>query len=110
MTTILTAYIGRDNEERLELLQDGVLVTASAVTRAVLKFGSFCLDTDVDTDEFYFLDSNNQVLCLKIGLLTGLAAKNYFDGKLTLFDNSNPEGLAWTNIHITVFNWNICSI
>jgi len=105
-TTIFTVYKDRDNEERIELLQDGVLVTAGAVTRAVLKFGTFVLDTD-DDSEIYFLDSDNQVLCFQLGKLTGLVAKNYFDGKLTIFDNTNTSGLAWANIHITVFNWAI---
>jgi hypothetical protein len=46
-------------------------------------------------------------LCFQLGKLTGLVAKNYFDGNLTIFDNTNTSGLAWANIHITVFNWAI---
>lgn len=110
MVPTLTAYIGRDNEARLELLQDGVLVVASAVTKAVLKFGTFCLDTEVDTDEIYFLTSNNQTLCLKIGLLTGLVAGNYSDGKLTLFDAVNTNGLAWVDLTISVKDWSVCPV
>jgi len=110
MITTLTAYIGRDNEDRLELLQDGVLVAASAVTKAVLKFGTFCLDTEVDTDEIYFLTSDNQTLCLKIGIVTNLVAGAYSDGKITLFDAVNTNGLAWADLRISVKDWAVCPV
>jgi hypothetical protein len=106
---ILYAYIGRDNEERLELKQAGALVTAGAVTRAVLKFCSFCLDTDVDADEIYFLDSDNQTLCMKLGLVDDMAVGAYRDGKLTIYDAANTEGIAWADIGVVSLAWDVCA-
>lgn len=110
MTTELTAYIGRDNEDRLELLQDGVAVVAGAVTGAILRFGDYCLDTDEDPTVIYFLDANNQTLCLKLGLVSGLVAGKYKNGTLTLFDTVNTNGIAWSLINVTARAWNVCHV
>jgi hypothetical protein len=105
----VTAYIGRDNIERLELLQDGVAVVAGAVTRAVLKFGSFCLDTDEITHAsiIYFETADNLVLCLCLGLVTDIRARVY-EGKLTLWDATTTEGYAWDDVTITGIKWPVC--
>jgi hypothetical protein len=100
MTTELIAYIGRDNEDRLELLQDGVPVVAGAITGAVLRFGDYCLDTDDDPTLAYFLDSDNQTVCFKLGLITGLVTGKYKNGTLTLFD-TQIRMIAWSLINVT---------
>lgn len=105
---VLAAYIGRDNEERLQLLQGGSLVTAGAVTRAVLKFSGYCIDTDVDSGVIYFSDSDNQVLCLKLGMVDDIAAGTYRGAKLTLYDVDNTNGIAWTDLVVAVKPWNVC--
>jgi len=104
---VLTAYIGRDNEEALQLLQDGALVAEYAVTRAVFKFGTYCLDTAVDTDIFYF-DDNHQILYLKLGLINDIVAGIHRDGQLTLFDSSTTIGYAWDSFIVSVQNWPVC--
>jgi len=102
---LLTAYIGRDNEERLQLLQDGSLVNAGAVTRAVFKFGDYCLDTDVDSDVIYFADSDNQVLCLKLGLVDDIVAGVYRNEKITIYDAVNIYGIAWAKVNVKINSW-----
>ena len=110
MATTLTAYLGRDNEDRLELLQDGDPVVAGAATGAVLRFGSYCLDTDDDPTLIYFLDSDNQTICFKIGLTPELVVGKYKKGTLTLFDALNSNGLAWEEITIIVKPWDVCPV
>jgi hypothetical protein len=94
MKTKLIAYISRDNEEQIELLVNGALVAENAVTRAVLKFGGYVLDTNVDTNIIYFSSSTNQILCLKLGLIENLIVNDYLRGTLTLYDNVNTNGIA----------------
>lgn len=105
MTTLM-AYIGRDNEERLELLEDDALVAAGVVTRAVFKFDSWVLDTDVDTDVIYFDDANNQTLCLKLGQITDMEKGMYRGGKITLYDIDNVDGIAWGDpVTVIAITW-----
>lgn len=106
----LYAYIGRDNEEQIQLKQNNILVTTGAITRAVFKFGSYCLDTDIDTDEIYFLNDERTVLCLKLGLVTDIVPMANTVGKLTLFDVNNANGLAWAEINVTAVLWDLCTI
>ena len=109
MTTTIYAYIGRDNEEQFELLQAGSLVTAEAVTRAVLKSSSFCLDTDVDTTLIYFETTDNQTLCLKPGLITGLTTGQRIVAYLTLYDTVNTNGIAWEDFLVITSTWPVCT-
>ena len=109
MTTTLTAYIGRDNEERIELLQDGTVVPAGAVTRAVLRSNTFCIDSAVDTNVIYFADSDNQTLCIKAGLIPDLTAGIRIKANLTLYDALNVRGVAWVEFIIKSVSWDSCS-
>jgi hypothetical protein len=106
----LTTYLDRENEERLELLQDGVLVVAGAVTKVVLRFGEFCVDSDVDTDVIYFLDSDKQVLCLRLGLTADLVVGKYKKGTLTVWDSLSEFGIAWAEITVVVKPWAVCPV
>jgi|SRR6056297_2527987 len=103
----LTAYIGRDNEERLGLLQDGSSVVASSVTRAIMRAEAFCLDTDEDPTLLYF-DSDNTVLCIKAGLIPDIAAGEKHTCLITLYDALTTNGYAWDNVKIKVRAWPIC--
>ena len=100
-------YIDRDNIEKLALLQDGVAVTAGAVTKAVLKFSDYCIDTDNDSDQIYFLDSDNQTVCVKIGQIDSIAVGCY-KGFLTIYDSETVNGLAWVEVEINVYKWAVC--
>jgi len=105
----LTAYIGRDNEEQLELLQAGTLVTAGSVTRAILRSDSFCVDTDTDPDIIYFVDEDRTVLGIKPGLISELEANKAYRSKLTIFDGLTTIGYAWVTINIRAYAWEICN-
>ena len=107
MTTILMGYIDRDNEEQIQLLQDGALVVASAVTKAMLRFGEYCIDTAVDTDVIYFADSDNQVLCFKLGQVEDIATGKY-KGQITIFDAEADDGLAWDSVVVRILEWPVC--
>jgi hypothetical protein len=108
MMATATAYIGRNNETKYEILTNDALVTAQTVTRAILKFSSFCIDSDVDDDLIYFEDADNQVLCMRLGMIENLRPGTYENGMLTLFDAANPNGIAWSKIAITVLSWPVC--
>jgi hypothetical protein len=103
----MMAYIGRDNEERLELLQDGSTVAASAVTRAVLRSSAFCIDTDEDPDIIYF-DEDNTVLCIKPGLIPDLTARVRHTCKITIWDALTTNGYAWDSVELRSATWDIC--
>jgi hypothetical protein len=108
--TSLVAYIGRDNEERLELLNNGSVVTAGAVTRAVFKFSAWCLDTEIDSEVFYFLNPANQTLCFKLGLVEGIRVGTFTTGRLTIYDHQNQNGIAWGPRMTVIINaWPVCS-
>jgi len=108
MPEILNIYLGRDNTEIFELQQDGVVVTADAVTRAVLRFGGFCMDTDDEECTELVLSTNNQRIEIQAGNLAGLA-EGIYKGMLTIFDLIGAEnGIAWQAFDIRVKPWNIC--
>jgi len=103
----LIAYIGRDNEERLGLLQDGSSVVASSVTRAILRAEAFCLDTDEDATLLYF-DSDNTVLCIKAGLIPHIVDGEKHTCLITLYDALTTNGYAWDTVIIRTVAWNVC--
>jgi hypothetical protein len=105
----MMAYINRDNEERLELLQDGSTVAVSAVTRAVLRSSSFCIDTDDDPDIIYF-DENNTILCIKPGLIPDLTNGVQHMCYITVWDALTVNGYAWDTVKMKSVTWNICDI
>jgi hypothetical protein len=100
------AWIGRDNVERLELIQDGDPVTADAVTRAVLRFGGYCLDTDVVDDTISLADSAT-VVEVQIGQIAGLLP-GYYQGHLIVYDNPHPNGIMWEQVVIIVSDAEDC--
>ena len=113
------AYIGRDNEERLELLQNGETVATSAVTRAVLQSSGgivrttntatdpICIDSDEDASIIYF-DVDNTVLCIKPGLIPDLVDSEQHTCKITIWDALTTNGYAWDNVKLKATTWNIC--
>ena len=107
MTTILYGYINRDNIEKLALLQDEVAVIAGAVTKAVLKFGDYCIDTADDSDQIYFTDSNNQAISIKLGRINSIAVGRY-SGTLTIYDSEAVNGLAWIRVEVKIYAWAVC--
>jgi len=115
----LMAYIGRDNEERLELLQDGETVATSAVTRAVLQSSGgiirttkvatdpICIDSDEDASIIYF-DEDNTVLCIKPGLIPDLVNNEQHTCQITIWDALTTNGYAWSQVKLRSSTWDIC--
>ena len=102
----LSVWIGRDNRQRLRLLQDGEVVTEDAVARAQLRFGNYCIDTDATDDPIQLVDSAT-VVEMQLGLVPGLRAGLY-RGQLTVFDNEAINGIAWQAVEISVNTWPVC--
>lgn len=105
---LLNAYIGRDNVEQFQLLQDGSEVTASAVTRAVLESDAFCVDSDIHPDIIFFEDEN-KILCIRPGLLPDIVPNDSHKCHLTIWDGLTVNGFAWGDIiKIKTKSWDIC--
>jgi hypothetical protein len=108
MSDTITAYIGKENIVTITLKQDGATVEPDAITRAMFKFGEYCLDTSVLTDPIE-LNSNKTAINLQIGLLPGIVQGSYV-GKLTIFDPEIVNGKAWgDSITVYVLPWETCS-
>jgi len=102
----VTVYIARANRQRLLLEQDGETVVEGAVTRAQFKFGPYCLDT-AGADPIALTDSAT-VVEMQAGLVPDLNAGRYM-GKLTIWDNLHPEGIAWgPEITVIARTWQGC--
>lgn len=110
----IIAYIGRDNTQTvlLEYKPKGSIayetVPINTVTRAILRFGDYCLDTD-DADPKFELTENETELAMQLGMVPNLVAGNYI-GKLTIYDGTHPEGIPWQAYEIWVENWDVCPI
>ncbi len=105
----LMAYISRGNTEKLELTQNGKVVPKNAVTRAVFKFGNYCIDTNVDSAEIIELINDAQVVQMRLGLVPKLVPGAYRRGTLTLFDALTPvHGKAWIRADVRAQYWPIC--
>ena len=103
--TTLTVYVGRDNKDQLRLLQNGSVIGNNIVTKAELSFGDYCIDTATDSN--IRLITNATVVEMEIGLTTSLVAGKY-EGKLTIYDATATNGIAWSDIEINVSNWEVC--
>ena len=102
----LLAYIGRDNEERLKLLQNGVPVAEGAVTRAVLKGDNFCIDTlDPEYNNTIYLANNALEVHIRCGLIPGLVSGKMYPCKLTVYDTATELGYAWCKLRIIAIGW-----
>ena len=109
MAISFDAYIGRANARTIELTQGGATVTENAVTRAVLRLGDNCLDTDVSADPFE-LRNNATELYMQLGLWEH-AVEGTVTGHLTIYDALATEGLAWPEgetITVTFHSWEAC--
>jgi len=106
----LMAYIDRGNTEKLELIQNGEIVPAHAITRAVFRFGGYCLDTAIHGSELIELINDAQVLRMRLGLVPNLVPGTYKRGTLTLFDELTPVyGKAWVRADVRAELWPVCN-
>ncbi len=103
----MNVFIERDNRVYLNLFRDETPVTPNAVTRAIFRFGEYCLDTDIDTDLIWF-KNDKQTVVMQPGLVENLIP-NKCVGNLTIFDSNNPHGLAWgRTVKVDIKKWPLC--
>ena len=109
MDLVFDAFIGTENERIIDLIQGGALVTENTVTKAVIKLGINCLDTDSSTDPIE-LGDNNTKLYLKLGLWEH-ATVGTVEGFLVLYDAAAPQGIAWPEngkLVVTFYDRRVC--
>lgn len=115
MADKITVYRGRENQVRLTLYEKKIgatswtIVEPNTLDRAVFRFGSFCVDTDVpgDSDKIAFA-SNNQCVDLYLGLIDGLLAPRTYTGHLTAYETNSDYGKAWHEFRVSVEEWPVC--
>ena len=112
----LTFYIGRDNITQIKLQlktvddSDFVDVADGVVLQAVLKFGDYCLDTDVvDHADYISLTEDETVVSIKGGLIPELV-KGSYTGYLTIYDAESTDGISWQSFRIRVREWPVCPV
>lgn len=97
-----TVYLGRDNPLRLELEQDGAHVEAGAVTRAVLyMMRGPVFDTQTDDD----IEIDGDEIVVRAGMRD--ITPRIYTALLTVFDEANPNGVAWAELSVRVRDWPI---
>lgn len=102
-----TVYIGRANVIRRTLQEDGEDLAApaqSAITRVMVAFGPYCVDTDEAADPISY---SSGVVEMQLGLLPGIAEGQH-DALITAFDASTPEGYAWGRFEVSIEPWPVC--
>jgi len=112
----LRFFIGRDNITNVKLQlktvddTDFVDVDDGVVLRAVLKFGSYCLDTDEEEHaDFFSLADDETVVSIKGGLIPNLVKGDY-TAYLTIYDAVAEDGISWQSFRIQARDWPICPV
>lgn len=103
-----TVYLDRDNPIRLQLLQDEVVVTANAVTKAALHVPGQAFADGVGvtydtTGPYLTLEENSTVLAIELG--DAPIKPGFYVCLLTLYDATSPDGLAWDEVKIQAREW-----
>jgi hypothetical protein len=105
-----TVYLGRDNRIRLQLMQDGAVVSPNIVTRAALHVPGDAFATGVgvtyDTDgPMLGLSDSNTVVVAQLGAAPIKPGK--YTCYLTIYDMDSVGGLAWSEVEVSVKWWEI---
>jgi len=102
-------YIGRDNVTKWQLQEDCVDIDGSTVTRVTLNIPEHgtgvCLDSD-NTNADISID-NDGIVSATIG--TNVSDTGFYDAYLTVYTNSEPNGIAWSKIKLQVKEWETCA-
>jgi len=108
MATI-TFYAGTANKVKLTIKVNGSVVAGDLLTRAMLRFGPYCLDTDnVEHEDIFTFTDDATKLEVKAGLLDGIQA-GFYDGMLSIFDAaSGTDGLACERFIVVIESWSKC--
>lgn len=108
MNDRLKVYKGRDNVAHLVLKLNDEVIDPDVATRAVLRFGPYCVDTDVDTDLITLVDQATR-LEMRLGMIPDLQTRDCpYRAYLTVYDAASANGLAWDDFRILVEQWAIC--
>lgn len=95
---VIVVKMGRDNQAQYQITQDEENVPEGAVTRAILQFGSWRLDTDSDPGISVSLAG---VLTVTPGHIPDLAPGLY-RGSLVIFDAASSDGIEWGKFVVIV--------
>ena len=104
----ITFYTGTANSVGLTLKVNGATVDAGTVTRAIFRFGDYCLDTDEADADIFSLNEDATVLTVRAGLIDGVQPGKY-SGMLTLYDEETADGIAWERITVIIGQWLKCA-
>lgn len=110
----LKAFVGRGNLDVLSLEYVPVgetsyrRVAEGAVTRAILRFGAYCLDSD-DSEHEIELAQGATAVNVRIGLVPDIEPGTYH-GHLTVYDSEHPNGIAWEYVRVKVEPWGVCPV
>ena len=91
-------YLGKNNTIELSLAVDGKVIDHTTITRCQIICGETTLDSSVSSALFDLTKTDR--LILKFGA-SSLTPKRY-DCSLIIFNASNPLGLGWGKLIITV--------
>ncbi len=104
----IDVYISRGNVTIFLLKQDGQEVVGGAVTRAIFRFGEYCIDTDNPHHPISLID-NSKAVRMQLGLVNNLQIGRAI-GRLTIYDTVVTEGIAWgESVKINIQEWKTCS-
>lgn len=92
-------YLGADNVIDLVLLEDGVAVDLSAVTKMTLNFNSTMINSDTSPDAFDWSTGDGK-LSLALGAESIMTA--LYDAELTVYDSQNTNGVVWGIFKVVV--------
>jgi len=94
ITGAVVVYDAADNETRLQMLVNGTAVPDhSAITRAVLSFGTLDIDSDVAGALFDLA----QTTYLGVQLGTSNLRKGLHSVRVKTYDAQHPNGVVWTD-------------
>jgi hypothetical protein len=107
MKAFLTAYVGRANDTDLTILIDDETIQAGLITRAQLRLGAYCIDTDVLGDPIELKESAT-VVSVQLGLIPGLLPDEQHIAQLTVYTATHPQGVAVETGTIITRAWPVC--
>lgn len=101
--TIETVYVGNDNSIDIILKEDGVAVDLSGTSRVTLELDSVYDSAVVgwgDNEPFDVTEGSGKLI-MRLGGL-GIAAGNYPEAELVVYDPGNLNGIVWGKLKVIV--------
>jgi hypothetical protein len=96
-------YLGHDNSSDHLLKSNGVAVSLSGVTRMTLTLGSKLIDSDNgDADPIRWAKAGYATGEFRLFLGAEVITPGNYQGVLIVYDGTNPNGVVWGRITISV--------